>query len=94
MKKTTIEQILATRIEPRSMASRIASHIRQKLLAGVLTVTPIAVTVLISVWLFQFILDARWFNDLSSRLQFGNAADKYRMFRRDLVQVTALCRVL
>lgn len=74
MKKSTIETILMTPIEPRGVASRSLSHVRQKLLAGILTVTPIAVTVFISMWLFQFILDAQWFTNLSDRLRFGNAA--------------------
>src|SRR4029077_3272181 len=47
-------------IKPRSVAGTILVHVRKKLLAGLVTLTPIAITVFISVWLFHVIADADW----------------------------------
>lgn len=47
-------------IKPRSMAERTFWHIRRKLIAGLVTITPIAITIFVSVWIFRTIVESQW----------------------------------
>jgi uncharacterized membrane protein len=44
----------------RSAAGRLMRHIRKKLLAGMVTITPIAVALFVGVWIFRLITGAEW----------------------------------
>lgn len=47
-------------LKPRSLASRVLSHLRQKLIAGLVTITPISITIFVSVWIFRAIVQSDW----------------------------------
>ncbi|MCX7019697.1 MAG: DUF502 domain-containing protein [bacterium] len=64
--------IFFTPIKPRSVAPAVMGHIRGKLFAGLITVTPIAVTVFICYWIFGMFAGADWLNELARIPWLGN----------------------
>jgi uncharacterized membrane protein len=66
--------ILFRPIQPRSLFAKIITHIRKKLFAGLITVTPIAVTVVISMWLFRLITGSQWLKNAARRMPIDSDA--------------------
>lgn len=55
------------------MAARTFWHIRRKLIAGLVTITPIAITVFVSVWIFRTIVESQW---IDKAAQFTRITDR------------------
>lgn len=66
--------ILFRPIKPRSIFAKVLVHIRKKLFAGLITVTPIAVTVVISMWLFRLITGSQWLKNAARHMPIDSDA--------------------
>ena len=68
-----ISDVLFQPIKPRSMASKLWLHIRRRLIAGLITMTPIVVTVWVSFWIFELVANSKW---LASAADFTRISDR------------------
>lgn len=57
---TSIHEFLSRPIQPRSVFSTIMLHLRKKLIAGLVTMMPIAFSVFVSVWIFRTVVESTW----------------------------------
>jgi uncharacterized membrane protein len=86
-----ISDILFQPIKPRSMASKVGSHLRRRLLAGLVTMTPIVVTVWVSIWIFNLAANSNW---LESAADFTRISDRKLAVTMALLTTIALVYVV